>query len=90
MTTQEKTSAMLKLVKEFNESGQSQKAFSSLHGLTEGKLNYWICKFKKSQFEGSRSVAPAKDFVSIGVVPLQENRSILIRCQSGVEIEIPL
>jgi len=81
---------MLKLVKEFRQSGQSQKEFSSLHGLTEGKLNYWICKFEKSQSEDSPSVAPAKQFISIGVTPLQENRSILIRCQSGVEIEIPL
>ena len=83
-------SQMRKLVRLYQESGQSQRAFSALHGLKQGKLQYWISKLSKPSPSCSRSATSKKDFVSIALAPEHEGRSIMIRCASGVEIEIPL
>jgi len=88
MTKNGTASRMRKLVKEFKNSGQSQKAFAASHGIKEGKLHYWISKLTKPQ--QSVTVTPKKDFVAIEVTPEQEDRCIMIRLKSGIEIEIPL
>lgn len=90
MTKNDTASQMRKLVKQFKGSGQSQKEFAKVHGLTEGKLHYWISKLSKPQPSVSPLVTPKKDFVAIEVTSEQKARSIMIRLKSGVEIEIPL
>ena len=90
MTKTDNASRMRKLVNQFQDSGQSQKEFAAAHGLKEGKLYYWISKLAKSQQSLTPLETPKKDFVAIEVTPEQESRNILIRCTSGVEIEIPL
>jgi len=92
MAKKDTASRMRKLVDEFSVSGQSRKAFAAAHGIKEGKLQYWISKLTASKKETSIAATLEKDFVPItlpGVAPL-EGRNILIRLQSGVEIEIPL
>lgn len=88
MTKKDNALWMRKLVKEFRNSGRSQKEFASAHGIKETKLHYWRSKL-------SRPAAVTADrgpshFVPIEVVPAQEVRAILIRCKNGVEIEIPV
>lgn len=79
---------MTKLVALYKESGQSQKEFAVSHGVSEGKLHYWITKISKP--EKVKPVSKKVGFVPIEVVPGQVGRTILIRCTSGVEIEIPV
>ena len=90
MTKKDTASKMRDLVKQFKDSGQSQKEFAAAHGLKEGKLYYWVSKLSKPKQSVTPLVIPRKDFVAIEVAPEQEGRSIMIRLKSGVEIEIPL
>ncbi len=90
MTKKDTASQMRRLVKKFNDSGQSQKEFAARHGLKEGKLYYWISKLSKPQQSVAPLSTPKKDFVAIEVTPEQEAGCIMIRLKSGVEIEIPL
>jgi transposase-like protein len=90
MAKKDTASQMHKLVKQFRDSGQSQKEFAAAHGLKEGKLYYWISKLSKSEQSVTPLTTPKKDFVAIEVTPEQEGRNIMIRLKSGVEIEIPL
>lgn len=90
MTNTDTASQMRKLVKQFKDSGQSQKEFAAAHGLKKGKLYYWICKLSKPQQSVPPLSTPKKDFVAIEVTPEQEGRNIIIRLKNGVEIEIPL
>lgn len=90
MANKDIASQMGKLVKQFKDSGQSQKEFAAAHGLKEGKLYYWISKLSKPQHSVTPLVTPKKDFVAIEVTPEQEASSIIIRLNNGVEIEIPL
>lgn len=82
---------MVILVKEYMESGQSQKAFAASHGINEGKLHYWIKKLSNPDNTFRLSGRPA--FVPIEIAPSpsrKTDRAILIRLTSGVEIEIPV
>lgn len=88
MTKKDNALWMRKLVKEFRDSGRSQKEFASAHGIKETKLHYWRSKLSKPTFV-TADRAPSH-FVPIEVVPAQEVRTILIRCKNGVEIEIPI
>jgi len=81
---------MHKLVEEFRESGRSQKEFAAAHGLTPGKMHYWVSKTARPARSASPSAAPKKDFVAISVTPELEDRNIVIRLKSGIEIEIPV
>lgn len=90
MTKKATASQMHNLVKKFQASGESQKAFAAAHGLKEGKLYYWVCKLSKPEQSAVPLMTPKKDFVAIEVTPEQEAGSIMIRLKSGVEIEIPL
>lgn len=80
---------MRKLVTSFYESGQSQTAFARAHGISKGKLSYWVNKFIKE-----KEKKPAKsNFVSLSATPSTaptSSRSMHIRLGNGVEIEIPL
>ena len=88
MTKKDTASRMRKLVGQFKDSGQSQKAFAAAHGIKEGKLYYWISKLSRPQ--QSAKGTPKKDFVALEVASGQESRCIMIRLKNGVEIEIPL
>ena len=92
MTKKDTALEMHKLIKELEISGQSKSAFAAANGIKEGKLYYWISKLATSKKAVSRSATSEKNFVPIDVssIPKQEDRSILIRCVTGVEIEIPL
>lgn len=87
--TRSSTSEMRKLVTSFYESGQSQTAFARAHGISKGKLSYWVNKFIKE-----KEKKPAKsNFVSLSATPSTaptSSRSMHIRLGNGVEIEIPL
>ncbi|ADF53736.1 MAG: hypothetical protein CMP12_10350 [Zunongwangia sp.] len=87
--TRSSTSEMRKLVTSYYESGQSQTAFARDHGISKGKLCYWVNKFLKEE-----SKKPEKsNFVSLSAnlstTPIS-SRSMHIRLGNGVEIEIPL
>ncbi len=90
MTTKENADYMAKLVTKFKSSRQTQKEFSAAHGLNEGKLCYWISKLRKQQAPIATSSTPQKDFVAIEVTAADSPANIIIRLQSGVEIEIPV
>ena len=87
--TRSSTSEMRKLVTSYYESGQSQTAFARAHGISKGKLSYWVNKFIKE-----KEKKPAKsNFVSLSATPSTaptSSRSMHIRLGNGVEIEIPL
>ncbi|MAG87674.1 MAG: helix-turn-helix domain-containing protein [Zunongwangia sp.] len=87
--TRSSTSEMRKLVTSYYESGQSQTAFARAHGISKGKLSYWVNKFPREQV-----TKPAKsNFVSLSADPSTaptSSRSMHIRLGNGVEIEIPL
>lgn len=79
---------MRKLVASYYESGQSHSVFARTHGISKGKLSYWIDKFpKKEDSEPIKS-----NFVSLSVPPSTQTstQSMYIRLGNGVEIEIPL
>ncbi len=78
---------MLKLVTSYYESGQSKSAFARTHGISKGKLSYWINKFPRQEDK-----EPVKsNFVSLSAsAPAQTPVQVMyIRLGNGVEIEIP-
>jgi len=81
---------MRKLVSQYHLSGQSQREFSSAHGVTEGKLHYWIKKLASSSTDQAPEATVSKAFVPISITDVKADRILLIRCASGVEIEIPI
>ena len=80
---------MSTLVSAFFNSGQSQKEFAEAHGLTKGKLHYWVKKFSEARTTEPKvtsSFIPLE--VSASEPPL--SRTILIRMPNGLEIQIPI
>ncbi len=47
--TRSSTSEMRKLIASCYESEQSQTAFAPAHGISKGKLSYWVNKFLKEE-----------------------------------------
>ena len=88
MTALEKE--MLKLVRAYGSSNETQEVFAASHGISKGKLHYWMKKLSKSS--DSKPLTKTPSFVPLSVIapPEQEMRRIIIRCSSGVEIEIPV
>lgn len=80
---------MRKLVSLYESSGQSQKAFAQSHGLTEGKLHYWIKKLSKESITEPQGVS---SFIPLEVTDseLPASKTILIRMPNGLEIQIPM
>jgi len=83
------TKKMRKLVSLYHISGQSQKSFAQSHGLTEGKLYYWIKKFSKKELSSPEA---SNTFIPIDISEPEESscKTILIRMPNGLEIEIPI
>ena len=46
---------MYPLVEKYLEGHLTQKAFSSVHGITEAMLNYWLAKYRKDKANTSDS-----------------------------------
>ena len=86
MTALEKE--MLKLVTAYGSSNQTQEVFAASHGISKGKLHYWMKKL--SRYSVSQPFTKTPSFVPIEVTAPQVACSILIRCSNGVEIEIPV
>lgn len=88
MTRSSIASEMQKLVTSYYESGQSQSTFARAHGISKGKLCYWIQKFPRKSAEKSRK----SNFVPLSATPSSQptSRIMHIRLGDGVEIEIPL
>ena len=82
---------MAKLVDRYKASGQSQKTFAASHGVSEGKLHYWITKLSRP--DKALPLADGPSFVPIEISPWlsrKTDQAILIRLKNGVEIEIPV
>jgi hypothetical protein len=82
------SAAMESLVSRFHLSGQDQKSFAQSNGISKGKLHYWIKKLAAPS-----KTAPSgqsTNFIPLEVEQAPTARFIVIRCASGVEIEIPL
>ena len=81
---------MQKLVLQYQSSGKSQKSFALVHGITEGKLHYWLRKLSADKERGDNSTGP--DFVPLQIAPDSsvEDKAILIQLPNGTSVEIPL
>ncbi len=79
---------MRKLVSLYQSSGQSQKAFAQAHGLTEGKLHYWIKKLSKEFIPSPQT----SSFIPLEMTSTESSSSrvITIRTLDGLEIQIPM
>ena len=76
---------MRNLVEAYQSSSMTQEEFSSKHGISKGKLHYWIKKLSIPVRE-----RPVPDFIPLDVAPLPVLKSILIRTADGMEIQIPV
>lgn len=86
MTRSSIATEMRKLVSNYYESGQSQSTFARNHGISKGKLSYWIHRFPRKEVK-----EPVKsNFVALSVPPSTQTstQSMVIRLGNGVEIEI--
>ena len=86
MSQQTEACRMKELVCSYHSSGQTQKDFAKAHGLTDGKLHYWIKKFSTPVVE-----EPIPEFIPLDLsLPTRGSKHIIIRTPDGVEIQIPL
>lgn len=77
---------MEQLVSSYHSSGQTQKNFAKAHGLTKGKLHYWIKKLSTPVLEES-----LPEFIPLNLSsPTAVSKCIVIRMPDGMEIQIPL
>lgn len=89
MSKSSESARMHKLVSAYHNSGQSQKAFAQSHGLTKGKLHYWIKKFSKESIPSSETSSPFIPLEMTGTEPCS-SKVIIIRTTDGLEIQIPM
>jgi transposase-like protein len=80
MTIEERREKMLQLVSDWQQSGQSQKAFAEAHGIKLFTFRYWIQK----QREQSQHTDA---FLQLGA-PLS-TAAITIRYPNGTELQLP-
>jgi transposase-like protein len=80
MTIEERREKMLQLVSDWQQSGQSQKAFAETHGIKLFTFRYWIQK----QREQSQHTDA---FLQLGA-PLSA-AAITIRYPNGTELQLP-
>jgi len=80
MTTEERREKMLQLVSDWQQSGQSQKAFAEAHGIKLFTFRYWI----QRQREQSQHTDA---FLQLGA-PLSA-AAITIRYPNGTELQLP-
>jgi len=74
------------MVREFHESGMTQKDFAVLHGVTRSTLGYWVRRLRK-EAEPDRTAM----MVPVGSIPSSPRREgMKITTRSGVVVEIEL
>ena len=77
---------MESLVKDYHKSSLTQEAFASRHGISKGKLHYWMKKFFKLKHK-----EPVPEFIPLEVpLPARGSKCIVIRMADGMEIQIPV
>lgn len=88
MSKSSESTRMHKLVSAYHNSGQSQKAFAQAHGLTKGKLHYWIKKLLKESIPSPET----SSFIPLEMTSRESSSSkvITIRTSDGLEIQIPM
>jgi transposase-like protein len=80
MTIEERREKMLQLVSDWQQSGQSQKAFAETHGIKLFTFRYWI---QKQREQNQHTDA----FLQLGA-PLSA-AAITIRYPNGTELQLP-
>jgi len=80
MTIEERREKMLQLVSDWQQSGQSQKAFAEAHGIKLFTFRYWIQK----QREQSQHTDA---FLQLGAT--LSAAAITIRYPNGIELQLP-
>lgn len=79
MILKERREKLLQLVEQWQQSGQSQKAFAEAHGMKLFTFRYWIQK----QREQPGSIAT---FIQLGT---QATTGVSIRYPNGTELQLP-
>ena len=89
---QRKKTEMYPLVKKWQQSGQSQKAFSKAHGLKAHTLQYWVKKYEKEHSSKSLS-KDTSQFVPLLVSnqggDVGKSTQIKLSYPNGVRLELP-
>lgn len=89
---------MLHLVKEWKQSGMSQRVFSASKGVSYQKLIYWNKKFNKLNINTEQilPLTDSTDFISIEIpkeadsfsgLQLTYPNQVTITCPSGIELD---
>jgi hypothetical protein len=79
MTSNERRENMFQLVEQWQQSGQSQKAFAEAHGMKLFTFRYWVQKQREQP--GSTGT-----FIQLGT---QATTGINIRYPNGTELQLP-
>lgn len=84
MTTSERNARRAELLKDFHESGLTQKSFCESHNLPISTLQYWLGRERKKTW----AHRPA-EIVSVGAVETPQNpRRLRVMSPTGVAIEV--
>jgi hypothetical protein len=86
MRDQVKTERMLQLVREWEESGKTQKEFVEEHGIKVHTFQYWITKKKRIGQRDSGNGVKSQGFIELKP---SENSCILVRYPNGIELHLP-
>ncbi|MDY0078883.1 MAG: hypothetical protein RBR87_16565 [Bacteroidales bacterium] len=80
MTTQERREKMLQLVTDWQQSGQSQKAFADTHNIKLFTFRYWIQKHHQQQQSSDSFLQLGSQLATAGII---------IRYPNGTELQLP-
>ncbi|MDY0077767.1 MAG: hypothetical protein RBR87_10895 [Bacteroidales bacterium] len=80
MTPQERREKMLQLVTDWQQSGQSQKAFADAHDIKLITFRYWIQKHRQQQQSSDSFLQLDSQLATAGII---------IRYPNGTELQLP-
>jgi DUF971 family protein len=80
MTPQERREKMLQLVTDWQQSGQSQKAFADAHDIKLFTFRYWIQKHRQQQQNSDSFLQLDSQLATAGII---------IRYPNGTELQLP-
>jgi transposase-like protein len=80
MTPQERREKMLQLVTDWQQSGQSQKAFADAHDIKLFTFRYWIQKHRQQQQSSDSFLQLDSQLATAGIT---------IRYPNGTELQLP-
>jgi len=83
MIMKERRDYMFTLVRQWRESGLTQKEFCLQHGITLGKFGYWISRWKEDQSGGDNGFIPMGSPKTAGYPVLS------VIYPNGVRLEVP-